>query len=139
MHGINMRRVILGGLVAGLVANAFDFLITSLLMADEFSSMLARLNVDDTAARAWIPVFAAADLVWGIVLVFTYAAIRPRFGPGAGTAVIGGVLLWCAVAIFGVLLLAMGLHTLGSYAKSSGLYLVAAIGSSLAGAALYRE
>jgi hypothetical protein len=139
MHGINLRRVMLGGLVAGLVANAFDFLITSFLMADEFSSMLARLNVDDTATRAWIPVFAAADLVWGILLVFTYAAIRPRFGPGAGTAVIGGVLLWCAVAIFGVLLLAMGLHTLGSYTKSSGLYLVAAIGSSLAGAALYRE
>ena len=41
MAGINVRRVVLGGFVAGLVANAFDFVITSYLMATEFTSMLA--------------------------------------------------------------------------------------------------
>ena len=51
MSGINVRRVILGGLVAGLVANAFDFVITSYLMASEFTSILARLNVSEATTR----------------------------------------------------------------------------------------
>src|SRR5262245_30483796 len=88
MSGINTRRVILGGLVAGLVANAFDFVITNYLLAAEFNSMLARLSVDSAATRGWIGVFAAADFAWGFLLVFTYAAIRPRFGPGPRTAVL---------------------------------------------------
>jgi hypothetical protein len=139
VSGINLRRVILGGVVAGLVANAFDFAITTYLMAPEFDSMLARLNVDEAAMQSWIPVFAIADFVWGFLLVFAYAAIRPRFGAGARTAVISGLMLWLVIAIFALLLMAMGLHSLQSYLKSSALYLVSAIASSMAGAAFYKE
>ena len=139
MPGINVRRVILGGLVAGLVANAFDFVITSYLMATEFASMLARLNVSEAALRPWIPLFAAADFIWGVLLVFTYAAIRPRFGPGPKTAVVSAVTLWLAFAIAVFILMAIGLHTPQSYLKSSALYLVSAVVSSLVGAALYKE
>jgi hypothetical protein len=139
MPRINVRRVILGGLVAGLVANAFDFVITSYLMATEFTSMLARLNVSETAMGSWITMFAAADFIWGVLLVFTYAAMRPRFGPGPKTAVVSGVTLWLAFAIAVFILMAIGLHTPQSYLKSSGLYLVSAVVSSLVGAALYKE
>jgi hypothetical protein len=139
MPGINVRRVLLGGLVAGLVANAFDFVITSYVMATEFTSMLARLNVSEAAMRSWIPLFAAADFIWGVLLVFTYAAIRPRFGPGPKTAVVSGVTLWLAFAIAVFILMAIGLHTPQSYLKSSGLYLVSAVVSSLVGAAVYKE
>ena len=139
MPAIDVRRVILGGLVAGLVANAFDFVITSYLMATEFASMLARLNVSEAAMRPWIPLFAAADFIWGVLLVFTYAAIRPRFGPGPKTAVVSAVTLWLAFAIAVFILMAIGLHTPQSYLKSSALYLVSAVVSSLVGAALYKE
>ena len=138
-RGINILRVILGGLVAGVVANVFDFVITTQLMATEFDSMLARLNLARTATDQWIGVFATADFIWGFLLVFTYAAIRPRFGPGPKTALIAGSMLWLVVLIFGVLLLAMTLHTPMSYLKSSAFYLVSAWASSLAGAALYKE
>ena len=136
---INWQRVILGGLAAGLVANVFDFLITAYLMASEFASMQARLGVTDEAAGAWIPVFAATDFLWGILLVFAYAAIRPRFGAGPRTAVIGGIMLWLVIVIFAVVLLALGLHTPQSFLKSSAFYLVSAVVSSLVGAALYKE
>ncbi len=139
MSRINVRRVILGGLVAGLVANAFDFVITSYLMATEFAEMLARLNVSASAVQSWIWVFAAADFLWGFLLVFTYASIRPRFGPGPKTALIGAVLLWLAFAIAVLILMAIGLHTLQSYLKSSALYLISAVVSSMVGAALYKE
>lgn len=139
MSGINIRRVILGGLVAGLVANGFDFVITSYLMTSEFAAMLARVNVSEEAVRSWIWVFAVADFLWGLLLVFTYAAIRPRFGPGPRTAIIGAVILWLAFAIAVLVLMAIGLHTPQSYLKSSVLYLVSALVSSIVGAALYKE
>ena len=139
MSGINFQRVMVGGLVAGLVANAFDFVITSYLMAAEFNAMLAKLNVSEAAMQSWIPVFGAADFLWGVLLVFTYAAIRPRFGPGPRSAVVGALMLWLALAIAMLILMALGLHTPGSYFKSAALYLFSAIASSVAGAALYRE
>lgn len=139
MAGINARRVILGGLIAGLVANVFDYGITTLVMAEEFSEMLARVNVSETASRSWIPAFAAADFLWGFLLVFTYAAIRPRFGPGWRTAAVGAIVLWLSLALALVILLALGLHTPQSYFKSAVLYLVSALVSSISGAALYKE
>jgi hypothetical protein len=139
MAGINARRVILGGLIAGLVANIFDYGITTLVMAEEFSEMLAKVNVSETASRSWVPVFAAADFLWGFLLVFTYAAIRPRFGPGWRTAAVGAFILWLSLALALVILLALGLHTPQSYFKSAALYLVSALVSSIAGAAMYQE
>lgn len=139
MSGINVRRLILGGIIAGLVSNGFDFVITRYLMANEFASMLARLNVDEATAQAWIPLFAFADFAWGFLLVFTYAAIRPRFGPGPTTAFIGGVMVWLALVIGVLILLAIGLHTPQSFLKSAVLYLVSAVAASLAGASLYSE
>jgi hypothetical protein len=79
------------------------------------------------------------DFLWGLLLVFTYAAIRPRFGAGPKTAVISGTMLWLAFAISAILMLALGLHTAQSFTKSATLYLVSAIVSSLVGAALYKE
>lgn len=137
--GINLRRVMLGGLVAGLVTTVFDFVITTHLMAAEFDSMMARLGLHQADARSWIWAFAVADLVWGLLVVFTYAAIRPRFGPGPSTAVVSGFMLWLGFAIAVLILMALGLHTPLSYAKSAGLYLVSALVSSVVGAALYKE
>ena len=139
MSAINLRSVMVGGIVAGLVANAFDFVITSYLMAEQFAAMLARLNVGEDAMRSWVWVFAIADCAWGVLLVFTYAAIRPRFGPGPHTAIIGAVILWLALAIGVLILMAVGLHTPRSYAMSAALYLVSALAASVAGASLYRE
>jgi hypothetical protein len=139
MSGINVRRVILGGLAAGLMANAFDFVITTYLMATEFAAMMARLNVETEPSQSWTAVFVALDFLWGGLLVFTYAAIRPRFGAGPKTAIISGVVLWLVLASSLLFLLVAGLHTPPSYAKSASLYLVSAIVCSLVGAAVYKE
>src|SRR5207249_12113958 len=44
-------------------------------------------------------VFVVWDIVMGIGLVWLYAAIRPRFGPGAKTAVIAGLALWFFIGL----------------------------------------
>jgi hypothetical protein len=76
----------------------------------------------------------------GIAIVWTYAAVRPRFGPGPRTAVIVGVLAWFMTLVWsGGAQVAMGimpLHlTLLGLAWGLGELVVA----SLAGAKLYRE
>lgn len=139
MSGIDLRSMMVGGIAAGVVAIAFDFVITSYLMEAEFSAMLARLNLGEDAMQRWIWMFAIADFAWGFLLVFTYAAIRPRFGPGPQTAIIGAVVLWLALAFGVLILMAIGLHTPRSYAMSAALYLISAIAASLAGAVLYKE
>ncbi|MGH8622636.1 MAG: hypothetical protein ACRET3_10895, partial [Burkholderiales bacterium] len=50
-------------------------------------------------ADSAIPLFVALDFVYGIVLVWTYAAIRPRFGPGPKTAVYAGLLVWVVAGL----------------------------------------
>ncbi len=47
-----------------------------------------------------IPWFVVLDFLYGIFLVWIYAAIRPRFGAGPGTAVKAGLISWVAVGLF---------------------------------------
>jgi hypothetical protein len=98
MSGINVGRVIVGGLAAGFVANVFDFIITPYLLANELAGTIARLNLNAAAIESSVWAFVIVDFIWGLLLVFTYAAIRPRFGPGPKTAIISGVLPWIAIS-----------------------------------------
>ena len=87
MAGINYGRVALGSLVGGVAANVVDGLSNSFLMADDFQRMAQRLNLDPAIINStgsmvtWIVV----DFIYAALIMWTYAAIRPRFGPGPGT------------------------------------------------------
>jgi hypothetical protein len=87
--------VILGGLAAGLVINVFEAVLNTLVWAERGNAMLAKLGLTPPGPRqiTWFIVFG---FLFGIVLVFTYAAIRPRFGASAKTALIAGGTLWLA-------------------------------------------
>jgi hypothetical protein len=71
--------------------------------------------------------------------VWTYAAIRPRFGPGPKTAVYAGLVLYVAVTavVFGFSM--MGLLPMASFVKGSVCSLVSVLAASLTGAAIYKE
>jgi hypothetical protein len=136
---INVGRVVLGGFVAGIVANALDYVINAFLMREEGADMAQRLNLSQAALESSVMVWIVVDFIWGLLLVFTYAAVRPRFGPGPKTAVISGITLWFAVCIMFGGLMSMGIFTLPAFMKYSALTLVSSLSASLAGAAIYRE
>ncbi len=86
MGKINTGRVVVGGLVAGLIIA----IICSIAAAAAGSQGLL-------PPRYRQGVSALEPLLWlatGIVLAWIYAAIRPRFGPGAGTAVKAALPVW---------------------------------------------
>jgi hypothetical protein len=60
--------------------------------------MAASVKGGGPAVQSLIPLFVILDFIYGIVLVYLYAAIRPRFGAGPSTAVQAGILMWLIAA-----------------------------------------
>jgi hypothetical protein len=77
--------------------------------------------------------------VIGFLLVWLYAAIRPRFGPGPKTAIIAGLAVWVTGIVFHVDWLLMGLMSSTTYAMAVIAGLVQLLASSWIGAMLYKE
>src|SRR6266566_3820206 len=86
MGKINLGSVVLGGLVAGVVLNIVDYLVFAVVLKLPVTS----------GQLIW---FVILDFVYGIGLVWVYAAVRPRFNPGPRTAVIAGVAVWFFVGL----------------------------------------
>ena len=136
---MNIGRILLGGLVAGVVANAGDYVINMYLMAEEGAAMAQRLNLSAAAVEGSLTTWIVVDMIWGLLLVFTYAGFRPRFGPGPRTALIAGVTIWLAVCVVFAGLMSMGIYTQQAYLKGSVLTLANTLIASFTGAYFYRE
>lgn len=139
MGKINLSRWLLGGLVAGVLLWLLEGLASMIYMEEMQAAMIEHGLSMEMSAGVWIWSIVVS-LVAGLVLVFFYAAARPRFGPGPKTAVI------VAVAMFlgGYLLSLIGYHMLGLFPDTMlvkwGLVgLVELILAALVGAWLYRE
>ena len=98
MGNINMGRVILGGLVAGLVINIGEFLLNGMVLADQMKTFMTQHNF--TEPKNFIAIAVALTFVLGIVIVLGYACIRPRFGPGVKTAIIAGLFAWFGIYFY---------------------------------------
>ncbi|HEX9705894.1 MAG TPA: hypothetical protein VGA20_11655 [Gemmatimonadales bacterium] len=98
MGKINLKGVVVGGLLAGLVLNVVDYLLYGVILADDMNAAMQALGKGPIggSAIAW---FVVIDFLYGIALVWGYAAMRPRFGAGPGTAARAGLYVW-AVAMF---------------------------------------
>lgn len=93
MTPMNMNRVILGGLLAGLIINISETILNIPVMGTQLDAALKNLNLPPVGGGA-IGVFVVGGFVLGFVLIWLYAAIRPRFGPGPKTAALAGLIFW---------------------------------------------
>src|SRR5438094_10240274 len=90
MGKINWGRVIVGGLLAGVVLNAFDYVYYGVVMKSDMAAAMQALGKQPQAIDALVPWFIFLDFIYGIGLLWVYAAIRPRFGAGPKTGVVEG-------------------------------------------------
>ena len=102
MKQINLGRVLLGGLVAGLVLNIGEFLLNGVVLVDEMKKDFGRLNLPPEPGGDFIAKAVVATFILGIVITFLYAAIRARFGPGVKTAIYAGLLAWFFTILYPV-------------------------------------
>jgi hypothetical protein len=139
MGNINLGRVLLGGLLAGLVLNIGEFLLNSFVLGPQMKQFFTQHNFAGPGTN-FIIVAVGLTFVLGIVMVLGYACIRPRLGAGVKTAIIAGLFAWFGVyfysgvtngMLFGIPMNAMALVTLWGLVE----YSIAAV----AGASLYKE
>lgn len=139
MGGINVGRWLGGGVAAGALIWLAEGAASVLYMADMEAALAAHdLSVELTAGTWAISVLVS--LITGLALVFFYAAARPRFGPGPGTAALVAVVLWLSGYVLSILGYAMiDLYPTGMLAAWSVVGLVEMILASILGAWIYRE
>ncbi|MFN2491474.1 MAG: hypothetical protein ABR501_01145 [Pyrinomonadaceae bacterium] len=99
MNNINLGRVLLGGLLAGLVINIGEFVLNEVIFGTEMKAFLRTHNFAQPGG-SFIAIAVGLTFVLGIVIVLTYALIRPRIGPGVKTAIVAGLLAWFAVYVY---------------------------------------
>src|SRR5258705_8697424 len=85
-------------------------------------------------AGTWV----AVDFIYSLLIVFTYAAIRPHFGPGVTTAIIAGLVMFLAptIVLFGftqMVMLTMPIFVTGAIGA-----IVSSLAAAVPGAADYK-
>ena len=101
MGTIHNKRVFIGGLIAGAVLSISDVLLYgSLLKAPMEVAWRAagRPTMTDLQRTLEVPGSIFLDFVVGIILMWFYVAIQPRFRAGLGTALRAGLVTWFLAA-----------------------------------------
>jgi hypothetical protein len=136
---MNYARVLLGGLVAGLLLNVGEWLLNGVVLAAQMKEFFAKCGLTPPGGSSLVILFVIT-FVLGIVIVYIYAAIRPRFGPGVKTAVIAAVIAWFCVYLYNnVIGAALGFVPMNILAIALVWGLVEYIISAIAGAWVYQE
>jgi hypothetical protein len=86
MKGVNLGRVILGGLVAGIVVNISEFLLNGVVLKKDYEIIMKSMNKPTEMTALQGTVWIVYCFVVGIAAVWLYTAIRSRYGASAGTA-----------------------------------------------------
>jgi hypothetical protein len=135
---INYRRLAIAGLFTVVV-----LLVCQVALIGSLSStIMAARDAAHLPAFVPRPVLNVLELLsTGYLIVWFYAAIRPRFGPGIGTAVRSGLAVWFCLGVI------VTIHTISdNFGFPPGIVLMIAAGmlpaivlASIAGAWVYRE
>jgi hypothetical protein len=140
MGKINYGRVVLGGIVAGLVAGFLDWFLNGVLMGQQWNDAMKSLNRPNAFSGAFLPLLFLVYIVGGILLVWVYAAMRPRFGPGVRTAVYTGLVIWVLGGVLPNIMSAVqGMFTLSLIFCTTLASMVELVLGAVVGAALYKE
>ena len=93
MSKINTQRVLLGGLVAGLVMNIGEAGLHAGVLGTDTETFYKTLNAPLPNPAQTIPLLVGMTFVVGLVAMWLYAALYPRFGNRAGSALTVGVIV----------------------------------------------
>lgn len=97
MVPIRWSRVIAGGLLAGVIVNAGEYLVNGVLLAAEWADAMLALNRPTEFTGAQLLSFNIWGFLIGIAAVWLYAVLRDRYAPGPGTAFRAGLAMWAVV------------------------------------------
>jgi len=143
MKKINIWRVVIGGIVAGIVFMVLEFIVEGLFLGriweirehDLFQERFGSINTG-----GWYQVVNIVTLfLLFILIMWVYAALRARFGEGVKTAIITTALFYLFLVLFMVNFVILGIFPLKIMLFSLGVNLIELPFAVLAGASVYQE
>jgi hypothetical protein len=136
---MNYMRILIGGLVCGLILSIGEFVLNSVVLKAQMEEFVRKLGLTPPEPSALVVLFVVTFLM-GIFIVYLYAAIRPRYGPGPKTAICAGLLAWFCVYFYNNAVgLALGFIPVNVFVIAVVWGAVQYMLAALAGAWLYRE
>ena len=141
---VNTSKVVVGGIAAGVVITVIDFVsnmfILGARMTADANAFKAGLG-DDMAAMSGMAIagYTIMNLVVGMLLIWTYAGIRPRFGPGPRTASYVALIFFTFGLILTSNYMVMGIMSQGLWLTYAAIWLVNLLVATYVGAMLYKE
>lgn len=135
MGKINFGRVLLGGIVAGIIIDAFSYVVDGLILKSQW----AAANQGNFTTNQIVG-FCILGLIAGMMIIWFYAACKPRLGTRYRTALNVGLAAWILGYVLpnaGYMYIAQHQHNLMIYTTLGNL--VEVLVGTFVGAALYKE
>ena len=99
MGKINVGRVLLGGLVAGLILNIGEFVLNEKVLGAQMKEFF-KTHLFQDPGKNFIIAAVAMTYVVGIIVVWLYALIRSRCGAGPKTAIVAALIAWFGIYLY---------------------------------------
>ena len=135
---INFGRVLLGGNVAGVILSVGEWVLNEKVLGAQMKTFFTAHKFA-APPGSFLPIAIGLTILLGIVIVLGYAAIRPRFGAGAKTAIIAALFAWFGIYVY------CGIINAILFGVTSTIWILLAWGlveyiiAALVGAWLYKE
>jgi hypothetical protein len=91
---INWKKVVLGGLVAGIIIDVVEGILEGIVLGPEWRQAMQALGHPLQETGGKIALHVLLGLAYGLAAMWLYASIRPRYGAGPKTALYAGVGVW---------------------------------------------
>jgi hypothetical protein len=140
MGQINWNRVLVGGIIPGIIIDVIQWLLNGIVLGGESRQTMLALGRPLQENASTMVFFVGLGLVYGIVIVGLYASVRPRFGAGPKTVLFTALSVWLlGYCLPTVTWLPMGLFPRHLVVMAVLVGLVEIIIATVVGAWLYQE
>jgi len=138
---INWGRLVVGALVASVIAFATDGFLHGAIHESDWQPVYANLKaVMPQENPVHMVYFAIFELGRGFLAMFIYVLLRSHCKPGPKTAAGAGVVAWIAFSLTGpAQFIPLGFYSNALWMKVGAYQLVTSIIATIAGAALYKS
>ncbi len=103
MNKLNFGRVLLGGIVAGLIINIGEAVLNGIILRPHIEADMKRMNITPPG-NGFAVLAVGLTFIFAILAILIYALARARLGPGPKTALVVAMIFWfCLYAYSGTI------------------------------------
>lgn len=136
---VNAGRVVLGGLVAGLIMSISEFVLNEVVLVDQQSRLFEAMGLTPPSGST-VLLFIVLTFACGIGAIWLYSMLRSHSGPGMGTAMCAGMFVFFFYAFLpNTFFWGLGMAPGGMAVTTTVWMLAEILVATVAGAYLYQD